>query len=93
MGTKGNTAGASAGPATGAQAKATYVKGMAVFVHAIGGLMFELAVGGQKFTSLCYFSKKHPSNWSAKTMVFDTCSIVSESRVPMCLSSRLLATV
>jgi lipid-binding SYLF domain-containing protein len=50
VGTKGSTAGASAGPATGAQARTTYVKGMAVFVHAIGGLMYELALGGQRFT-------------------------------------------
>ena len=49
-GTQGATAGASAGPATGAQAKAAYHKGMVVFVHAKGGLMYELAVGGQKFT-------------------------------------------
>ena len=49
-GTQGATAGASAGPATGAQAKAAYHKGMVVFVHAKGGLMYELTVGGQKFT-------------------------------------------
>lgn len=48
-GTQGATAGASAGPATGAQAEAKYHKGMVVFVHAKGGLMYELAVGGQKF--------------------------------------------
>jgi len=46
----GATAGASAGPATGAQAKAQYHKGMAVFIHAKGGLMYEAAVGGQKFS-------------------------------------------
>ena len=50
VGTKGSTAGASAGPATGVQARTGYVKGMAVFVHAIGGLMYELALGGQRFT-------------------------------------------
>lgn len=50
VGTKGKTAGASAGPATGAQAGTTYVNGMTVFVHAIGGLMYELALGGQRFT-------------------------------------------
>ncbi len=49
VGTEGITAGASAGPATGVQAETGYTKGMAVFVHAIGGLMFEAAVGGQKF--------------------------------------------
>jgi hypothetical protein len=26
-----------------------YKKGMAVFTHTIGGLMYEAAVGGQKF--------------------------------------------
>ncbi|MBL0713831.1 MAG: lipid-binding SYLF domain-containing protein [Desulfosarcina sp.] len=49
-GTKGVTAGASAGPKTGAQAENRYVNGMAVFVHVKGGLMYQLAVGGQKFT-------------------------------------------
>jgi lipid-binding SYLF domain-containing protein len=50
-GTEGATAGASAGPATGAQAKkANYHKGMAVFVHTKGGLMYEASIGGQKFT-------------------------------------------
>jgi lipid-binding SYLF domain-containing protein len=48
-GTEGATAGASAGPATGKQAKASYHKGMAVFVHIKGGLMYEAAIGGQKF--------------------------------------------
>ena len=48
-GTKGATAGASAGPATGKQAKTSYHKGMAVFVHAKGGLMYEASIGGQKF--------------------------------------------
>lgn len=49
-GSAGATAGASAGPATGTQAKTDYHKGVAVFVHAKGGLMFEASVGGQKFT-------------------------------------------
>lgn len=49
-GTEGATAGASAGPATGKQAKTIYQKGMAVFVHAKGGLMYEAAIGGQKFS-------------------------------------------
>ena len=49
-GTEGTTAGASAGPATGVQAKASYHNGMVVFVHAKGGLMFEASIGGQKFT-------------------------------------------
>jgi lipid-binding SYLF domain-containing protein len=48
-GTEGGTAGASAGPATGAQAETRYRKGMVVFVHAKGGLMYEAAIGGQKF--------------------------------------------
>ncbi len=49
-GTEGVTAGASAGPETGVQAKTKYRKGMAVFVHAKGGLMYEAAIGGQKFS-------------------------------------------
>ena len=49
-GTEGATAGASAGPATGEQVKTSYRKGMAVFVHTKGGLMYEAAIGGQKFS-------------------------------------------
>jgi lipid-binding SYLF domain-containing protein len=49
-GTGGATAGASAGPATGEHAPIAYQKGMAVFVHATGGLMYEATVGGQKFS-------------------------------------------
>ncbi len=49
-GTEGATAGASAGPATRTQAKTNYRKGMAVFVHTKGGLMYEAAIGGQKFS-------------------------------------------
>jgi len=49
-GTEGASAGASAGPATGKQAKTSYHKGMAVFVHTTGGLMYEAAIGGQKFS-------------------------------------------
>lgn len=48
-GTEGSTAGASAGPATGKQANSSYQKGMAVFVHTKGGLMYEATIGGQKF--------------------------------------------
>lgn len=48
-GSLGATAGASIGPATGTQAGAEYYKGMAVFVHAKGGLMFEASIGGQRF--------------------------------------------
>jgi len=49
-GTEGATAGASAGPATGEYADIGYTKGMAVFVHTKGGLMYEAAIGGQKFS-------------------------------------------
>ncbi len=49
-GTTGSTAGASAGPATGKQATTSYYKGTSVFVHTKGGLMFEAAIGGQKFS-------------------------------------------
>jgi lipid-binding SYLF domain-containing protein len=49
-GTTGVGAGASAGPKTAVQADTKYVKGMAIFVHAKGGLMVEVSVGGQKFT-------------------------------------------
>ena len=48
-GTEGATASATAGPATGVQAETNYHKGMVVFTHAKGGLMFEAAIGGQKF--------------------------------------------
>jgi lipid-binding SYLF domain-containing protein len=49
-GTTGTSAGASAGPKSGVQAETDYIKGMATFVHAKGGLMYEFSVGGQKFT-------------------------------------------
>ncbi len=32
------------------QAKTIYMKGMAIFVHAKGGLMYEATIGGQKFS-------------------------------------------
>jgi lipid-binding SYLF domain-containing protein len=48
-GTEGATAGANAGQVNVVQAKTAYRKGMAVFVHAKGGLMLEAAIGGQKF--------------------------------------------
>jgi len=48
-GSEGATASASAGPATGEQYSAGYRKGMAVFVHIKGGLMYEATIGGQKF--------------------------------------------
>ena len=47
-GTEGTTASAGAG-GPGAQAETTYRKGMVVFVRAKGGLMYEAAIGGQKF--------------------------------------------
>lgn len=48
-GSMGSTAGASAGPATGKQARTSYYKGMATFIHAKGGLMIEASIGGQTF--------------------------------------------
>ncbi len=49
-GTGGATASASPGGSAGAQAKTNYHKGMAVFTRAKGGLMYEAAIGGQKFS-------------------------------------------
>lgn len=49
-GTEGSTASASTGPASGKQFTAGYRKGMVVFVHIKGGLMYEATIGGQKFT-------------------------------------------
>lgn len=49
-GTAGATAGANVGSQTGAQAKTNYFNGMATFVQAKGGAMFEASIGGQKFT-------------------------------------------
>ncbi len=49
-GTIGSTVGVSNSPSTGKQLAATYVKGMAIFIHVKGGFMYEAAVGGQKFT-------------------------------------------
>ena len=47
---KGASASATAGPKTGAQLATTnYTKGMKVFTHAKGGLMYEAAIGGQAF--------------------------------------------
>ncbi len=48
-GTTGTGAGATGGGTAGAQ-DARYYKGMAVFTHAIGGLMYEATIGGQKFS-------------------------------------------
>ena len=49
-GSTGVTAGASAGPKTGAHAETSYYKGMVIFVHTKGGLMFEAAIAGQQFS-------------------------------------------
>ncbi len=49
-GTEGATAGANVGESKGGQADIGYTKGMAVFVHTKGGLMYEAAIGGQKFS-------------------------------------------
>lgn len=49
-GTEGTSAGASTGSAAGTQVSSSYYKGMAVFVHTKGGLMYEAAIGGQKFS-------------------------------------------
>lgn len=48
-GTGGTTAGMSAGPQTGKQLGSNYVSGTAIFIHTKGGLMYEAAIGGQKF--------------------------------------------
>ena len=50
VGGTGQTAGASAGPATAKQASTSYRKGMTTFIHAKGGLMAEASIGGQKFS-------------------------------------------
>lgn len=49
-GTMGPTAGANVGTSTSVQAPTSYTKGSAVFIHTKGGLMYEAAIGGQKFT-------------------------------------------
>lgn len=49
-GTTGTTAGASTGSASGKQAVTGYYNGVSIFVHTKGGLMYEAAVGGQKFS-------------------------------------------
>lgn len=50
IGTSGNSAGASYTPSEGVQAATDYNDGMIVFVHAIGGLMYEASIGGQQFS-------------------------------------------
>ena len=49
-GTTGVSAGASAGPKSDIQADPKYFKGTITFVHSMGGLMYELSLGGQKFS-------------------------------------------
>jgi len=49
VGSTGDTVGVSAGPKSGAHAETNYYKGMATFVHAKGGLMYEAAIAGQRF--------------------------------------------
>ena len=45
------TAGANASAGAGsAQSRNVYTNGMAIFTHAKGGLMYEAAIGGQKFS-------------------------------------------
>jgi len=48
--TAGSTASAGAGGTAGTQANADYRKGMLVFTIAKGGLMYEVSIGGQKFS-------------------------------------------
>ena len=49
-GTGGASASAGTGLGTSKQVEYGYNKGMAVFVHPLGGLMYEASVGGQKFS-------------------------------------------
>jgi len=49
-GSTGVSAGASVGPNSDLQVNTTYIRGMASFVHPLGGLMYEISIGGQKFT-------------------------------------------
>ena len=49
-GTGGTSAGATAKGDAGKQADVNYQKGMAVFTHTKGGLMYEATIGGQKFS-------------------------------------------
>ena len=45
-----STAGAAVAVAAGASADAAYSNDVAVFTMAIGGLMYEATIGGQKFS-------------------------------------------
>jgi len=47
-GTTGKSASANTGPRDAGAQKVEYHKGMAVFVHAKGGFMYEASLGGQK---------------------------------------------
>ena len=49
-GSSGSSAGVGAGPNSDQQFGGRYVKGMAVFTHTLGGLMYEASVGGQGFS-------------------------------------------
>jgi len=49
-GSAGSSAGASGGTQSAGTQRASYHKGMAVFTKAIGGLMYEASIGGQKFS-------------------------------------------
>jgi lipid-binding SYLF domain-containing protein len=53
----GANAGANAGAKSSSQAKRTYSDGMAIFTMAKGGLMYEAAVGGQKFSYRAFTEK------------------------------------
>jgi lipid-binding SYLF domain-containing protein len=48
-GTAGSSASAGLGPTSTNQVENGYNKGMAVFLHSLGGLMYEASIGGQKF--------------------------------------------
>jgi lipid-binding SYLF domain-containing protein len=48
-GTTGKSASANTGPRDAGAQKVEYHKGMAVFVHAKGGFMYEASLGGQKY--------------------------------------------
>jgi lipid-binding SYLF domain-containing protein len=49
-GSTGSAASASPGGTAGSQAETSFHKGMAIFTRAKGGLMYEAAIGGQKFS-------------------------------------------
>ncbi len=48
-GTDGASASTGTGRASTRQAEYGYNKGMAVFIHPLGGMMYEASIGGQKF--------------------------------------------